>query len=160
MDPTFFAPPCTCPEGGGSVDSGVETLLFGGVVSDRKMFTRMLMAVVVGLGLFLAPTAFGESCEAKVDAALQNMDSSDGAHVLVFEVTVRVDVDECSAVDFELVIEEVGGEQEPATVRKRTHVKVNGGEMTSMVRHQIAEGRRMSDYRVEVVGCHLCEPGD
>ena len=129
-------------------------------MSERKVFTRMLMTVALGIGLILAPAAFGKTCQAKVDATLQNMDSSDEAHVLVFEVTVRVDVDECSAVDFELVIEEVGGEQEPATVRKRTHVKVNGGEMTSMVRHQIAEGRRMSDYRVEVVGCHLCEPGD
>jgi hypothetical protein len=120
----------------------------------------MMMTVALGLGLFLAPTAFGESCDAKVDASLQNMDSSNGAHVLVFEVVVRVNVDECSAVDFELVIEESGNEQEPASVRKRTHVKVNGGEMTSMVRHQLAEGRRMSDWRVEVVGCHLCEAGD
>lgn len=129
-------------------------------MSERKLFTRVLMTVVLGVGLVLAPAAFGETCQAKVDASLQNMDSSDGDHILIFEVTVRVDVDECAAVDFELVIDEIGDGQEPASVRKRTHVKVNGGEMTSMVRHQIAEGRRMSDYRVEVVGCHLCGPGD
>jgi hypothetical protein len=124
------------------------------------MFTRVLMTVALGLGLVLAPTTFGKTCEAKVDASLQNMDSSEGAHILVFEVKVRVDVDECSAVDFELVIEEIGDGQEPASIRKRTHVKVNGGEMTSMVRHQVAEGRRMSDWRAEVIGCHLCEAGD
>jgi len=129
-------------------------------VSESKVFIRMLMAVALGVGLFLAPTAFGKTCQATVDASLQSMDSSDSAHVLVFEVEVRVDVEECSAVDFELVIEETGDEAEPTTVRKRTHVKVTGGEMTSMVRHQIAEGRRMSDWRVEVVGCHLCEAGD
>jgi hypothetical protein len=129
-------------------------------VSKRKVFTRLVVAVALGLGLFLAPTAVGESCQADVDASLQNMDSSEGAHILVFEVKVRVDSDECAAVDFELVIQEMGGEEGPKTVRKRTHVKVNSGEMTSMVRHQIAEGRRMSDWRVEVVGCHPCGPGD
>jgi hypothetical protein len=120
----------------------------------------MLTTVVLGMGLILAPAASGETCQAKVDASLQNMDSSSGNHILIFEVTVRVDVDECAAVDFELVIDEIGDDQEPASVRKRTHVEVNGGEMISMVRHQIAEGRRMSDYRAEVVGCHLCGPGD
>ena len=129
-------------------------------MSETKVFTPVLMAVVLGLGLLLAPAARGESCKADVEAALQNMDSSEGAHLLVFEVKVRVDTDECAAVDFDLVIEEAGGEAESKAVSKRTHVKVNGGETTSMVRHQVAEGHRMTGYRVEVVGCHLCEAGD
>jgi hypothetical protein len=118
------------------------------------------MVMILGLGLLLAPAAHGEACKADVEASLQNMDTSGEAHLLVFEVKVRVDTDDCAAVDFEIVIEETGGEAEPKSVSKRSRVKVNGGEMTSVVHHQVTEGRRMADYRVELVSCQLCEAGD
>ena len=85
-------------------------------MSERKLFTRMLMTVVLGVGLILAPAAFGETCQAKVDASLQNMDSSDGDHILIFEVTVRVET--IGAGEVSIVVEDDGPGMSPEVLSR------------------------------------------
>jgi hypothetical protein len=114
----------------------------------------VLLALVASLAT--GPSVLAQdACSADLEARLDTQEQEETFTRLQFAVELHTS-EPCARIEYDLVITIQLANDQVHKVRLPQVVKLDDGELTSMVRYELPSGERIIDYEARLVRCERC----
>jgi len=124
-----------------------------------RMSGRIAIPLLALVCLSIAPGAAvptDNECAAEVSVDLASQEENDGMILLRFAVELHAAA-ECSALSYDLLIEEMLPNKQTKIIRMPREVELEDGSRSETVEHSMTTDLKMLGYDVSLVACHCAQ---